>query len=107
MPRSPGSRREPGWARELRGGHPWLLSPAQRGNEHAGLPAWREGNAVRALVDGRSYLPVLAEALARTGQGDAVLFTGWRAEAEELLDDGGPPLAAALVRSEERRVGKE
>ncbi|SHN60235.1 Phosphatidylserine/phosphatidylglycerophosphate/cardiolipin synthase [Geodermatophilus obscurus] len=102
MPRSPGSRREPRWARELRGGHPWLLSSAQRGNEHAGLPAWREGNAVRALVDGRSYLPVLAEALARTGQGDAVLFTGWRAEAEELLDDGGPPLAAALVAAARR-----
>ena len=88
MSRSPASRREPRWARELRGGHPWLLSSAQRGNEHAGLPAWREGNAVRALVDGRSYLPVLAEAVGRAGTGDAVLFVGWRAEGEELLDDG-------------------
>lgn len=58
MSRSPATRREPRWARELRGGHPWLLSSAQRGNEHAGLPARREGNAVRALVDGRCYLPV-------------------------------------------------
>ncbi|RBY83858.1 phospholipase [Geodermatophilus sp. TF02-6] len=97
MVRSGKRRREPRWARELSGGHPWLLSADQRGNEHAGLPAWREGNAVRALVDGRSYLPVLAATLARAGEGDVVLFAGWRAEPDELLDDGGPPVAAALV----------
>src|SRR4051794_18841368 len=66
-------RREPRWARQLGdGGHPWLLTADERGNEAAGLPAWREGNAVRPLVDGRCYLPVLAAALARADQGDAV-----------------------------------
>jgi hypothetical protein len=33
------------------------------GHDAAGLPAWSSGNAVQALVDGRRYLPALAEAL--------------------------------------------
>ncbi|MGY2005086.1 phospholipase D-like domain-containing protein [Blastococcus sp. SYSU DS1024] len=98
-------RGEPRWARQLGdGGHPWLLTAGERGNGAAGLPAWREGNAVRALVDGRSYLPVLAEALGRAERGDAVLLAGWRTDPEELLDDGGPPLAAALVGAARRGV---
>lgn len=91
-------RRRPRWARgfdHVR--HPWLLSAQERGNDASGLPAWREGNDVCALVDGRSYLPALAAALAGTGEGDAVLFAGWRADPDELLDDGGPPVVAALV----------
>jgi phosphatidylserine/phosphatidylglycerophosphate/cardiolipin synthase-like enzyme len=79
------------------GGHPWLLSDEQRGNPAAGLPAWRSGNAAGALVDGRSYLPVLARTLAGVAEGDRVLFAGWRADPEELLDDDGPPIGAALV----------
>jgi hypothetical protein len=37
-------------------------------------------------------------ALARTGGGDVVLFAFWRAEPEEMLDDGGPPLAHCADR---------
>src|SRR4051794_24217099 len=103
VPISWGRRREPRWTRQLGdGGHPWLLTADERGNEAAGLPAWREGNAVRPLVDGRCYLPVLAAALARADPGDAVLFAGWRADPDELLDDDGPPLAAALVGAARR-----
>ena len=91
-------QREPHWAGELRDeGHPWLLTDGQRGNDASGVPAWSEGNDVRALVDGRSYLPALAAALAGASEGDGVLFAGWRADPDELLDHGGPPLAAALV----------
>jgi phosphatidylserine/phosphatidylglycerophosphate/cardiolipin synthase-like enzyme len=91
-------RQEPRWTRGLRGGeHPWLLTDGQRGNAAAGVPAWSEGNDVRALVDGRSYLPALATALATAGEGDAVLFAGWRADPDELLDDEGPSLGAALA----------
>ncbi|CCH88484.1 Phospholipase D/Transphosphatidylase (fragment) [Modestobacter italicus] len=98
-------RREPRWARTLRGGEePWLLSAGQRGNDAAGLPVWSEGNDVQALVDGRSYLPVLADALAGATAGDAVLFAGWRAEPDEFLDDAGPPVAAALVGAATRRA---
>lgn len=41
---------------------------------------------------GRVPVPWLARVA-----GDLVLFADWRAESEELLDDGGPQLAAALV----------
>ncbi|RBY85072.1 phospholipase, partial [Blastococcus sp. TF02A-30] len=96
-------RREPRWARELRdGGHPWLLVGPQRGNHAAGLPDLAEGNDVRPLVDGRAYLAALAEALGRAGGGARVLFAGWRADADELLQDGGPTLAEALVAAVER-----
>jgi phosphatidylserine/phosphatidylglycerophosphate/cardiolipin synthase-like enzyme len=97
VPSSRVHRREPRWARELRGGHRWLLTAAQRGNAASGLPAWTEDNAVHAFVDGRSYLSALAETLDGVGPGDVVLFACWRAEPDELLDDGGPPLGAALV----------
>ncbi|WP_245177360.1 phospholipase D family protein [Geodermatophilus sp. DF01-2] len=91
-------RREPRWARGFdRARHPWLLSDGERGNAASALPAWREGNDVRALIDGRSYLPSLAAALAGAREDDVVLFAGWRAEPDELLDDEGPPIAAALV----------
>jgi phosphatidylserine/phosphatidylglycerophosphate/cardiolipin synthase-like enzyme len=104
VPRSPVRRREPRWARKQRGGHPWLLSTAQRGNDSSGLPAWSEGNAVQALIDGRSYLSSLATVLDGTGPGDVVLFACWRAEPEELLADGGPPLSGALVGAARREA---
>jgi phosphatidylserine/phosphatidylglycerophosphate/cardiolipin synthase-like enzyme len=97
VPSFPVHRREPRWARALRGGHPWLLSAAQRGNSASGLPAWTEGNVVQALVDGRSYLAALADELAGAGRGDVVLLATWRAEPAELLADDGPPVSAALV----------
>ena len=91
-------RREPRWARDLHdGGHPWLLVGDERGNPAAGIPDLSEGNDVRALVDGRAYLSALAAALCRA-EGDArVLFAGWRTDADELLEDGGPSLAGALA----------
>ena len=91
-------RREPRWTGGLLGGgHPWLLTGEQRGNDAAGVPVWSGGNDVRALVDGRAYLPALAQALAGAGPDDAVLFAGWRADPDELLDDGGPSIGAALA----------
>jgi phosphatidylserine/phosphatidylglycerophosphate/cardiolipin synthase-like enzyme len=104
VPRSPIHRREPRWARELHGGHPWLLTDEQRGNGASGLPAWTEGNAVQALIDGRSYLSSLAAALEGAGPEDVVLFACFRAEPDELLDDGGPPLSAALLGTARRKA---
>jgi phosphatidylserine/phosphatidylglycerophosphate/cardiolipin synthase-like enzyme len=96
-------RREPRWARDLRdGGHPWLLSGAQRGNDAAGIPDWSEDNDVRALVDGRSYLPALAAALAGAGSEGTVLFAGWRADPDQLLADEGPSLRSALAEAAAR-----
>ena len=91
-------RRAPRWTGALpHAGHPWLLTDEQRGNDAAGVRAWSEANDVRALVDGRCYLPALAAALAAADEGDAVLFAGWRADADELLGDEGPSLGTALV----------
>lgn len=75
----------------------WFLTAAERGNPVTGLPAWTEGNAVRALSHGRPYLTTLQHAVDATGDGDLVLLTGWRADAEQRLDDtpAGEVLAAA------------
>ncbi|MGY2078120.1 MULTISPECIES: phospholipase D family protein [unclassified Blastococcus] len=102
MPFWPRRRREPPWVRRLGGGHPWLLTAEQRGNSATTLPAWREGNAVDAVVDGRPYLRQLRAVLDAAGAEDLVLLASWRAEPEELLDDDGPPFAAALVGAARR-----
>ncbi|WP_249933143.1 phospholipase D-like domain-containing protein [Blastococcus sp. CCUG 61487] len=57
---------------------------------------------MRALVDGRDYLAELARALARVGDGDAVLLVGWRADADELLDDDGPSVGEAFAAAARR-----
>jgi phosphatidylserine/phosphatidylglycerophosphate/cardiolipin synthase-like enzyme len=91
-------RRAPRWARQLgTPGHPWLLSEDERGNSASGLGAWTEGNDVRSLVDGRSYFTALAAALDGAGKGDALLFAGYRADADQLLDDEGPTVTAGLA----------
>lgn len=74
----------------------WFLRSAERGNEATRLRAWTEGNVVRLLVHGASYLSVLAEALAGAGAEDHVLFGGWRSDCEELLTPGGPTVGQAL-----------
>ncbi|WP_241175873.1 phosphatase domain-containing protein [Modestobacter sp. KNN46-3] len=74
----------------------WFLSAAERGNDTTRLQAWTEGNRVRPLVHGRSYLPVLADVLADAGRGDLVYLAGWRGDTDELLTDDGPTVGAAL-----------
>jgi phosphatidylserine/phosphatidylglycerophosphate/cardiolipin synthase-like enzyme len=74
----------------------WFLSAFERGNPATDLSAWTEGNAVRPLVHGRVYFEALARALETTGDGDLVHFVGWRADADELLADGGPTVGEAL-----------
>jgi phosphatidylserine/phosphatidylglycerophosphate/cardiolipin synthase-like enzyme len=74
----------------------WFLSDLERGNAATRLSAWTEGNAVRPLVHGRVYYDALASALATAGDGDSVQFVGWRADADQLLLDGGPTVGEAL-----------
>ena len=83
----------------------WFLSDFERGNGSTRLEAWTEGNAVRPLVHGRVYYDALAKALAAAGDGDSVQFVGWRADADELLADGGPTVVEAL--SGAARAGRE
>jgi phosphatidylserine/phosphatidylglycerophosphate/cardiolipin synthase-like enzyme len=99
----PGLRAAVGLEQPRAGGaRDWLLSAAERGNDATRLRAWTEGNAARRLVHGAAYLSVLAEALDRAGEGDSVLFAGWRADADELLAPDGPTVAQALTRAAER-----
>ncbi|MGY1750568.1 phospholipase D family protein [Modestobacter sp. SYSU DS0511] len=74
----------------------WFLTAAERGNDSTRLQPWTEGNVVRPLVDGRTYLAALAEALAGAGRGDHVYLTGWRGDTDELLTDDGPTVGEAL-----------
>ena len=74
----------------------WFLSEFERGNGATRLGAWTEGNTVRPLVHGRVYYDALARALAAAGEGDSVQFVGWRADADQLLADGGPTVGEAL-----------
>ena len=80
----------------------WLLTAAERGNRGTALRAWTDGNAVRALAHGRSYFPVLADALQQATIGDLVALIGWRADADEPLQSGGPRLADALSTAARR-----
>ncbi len=92
-----------GWG-EDRGGDPlppghlqhWLLSRAERGNDHTRLRAWTEGNEVVPLVHGRTYFPELLRALEGAGDGDLVMLTDWRGDPDELLTDDGPTVGRAL-----------
>ena len=74
----------------------WLLTAFERGNRATRLRAWTEGNAVRALVHGRTYFATLASALATAGPDAAVQMVGWRADVDEPLDDDGPTVGTAL-----------
>ena len=80
----------------------WFLTSAERGNDATRLRPWTEGNAVRPLIDGRSYFPVLQRALEVTGDGDSVFFTAWRGDPDERLTDGGPPISQVLSRAARR-----
>ncbi|NKT41429.1 phospholipase [Rhodococcus hoagii] len=68
--------------------HPWFLSDDERGNGDTRIPAWTDGNEVTPLIHGRAYFEALAEALARAGSNDLVLFTDWRGDADQQLVDG-------------------
>jgi hypothetical protein len=48
-------------------------------------------------VRGRTYFPVLAEALAATTRGDAVLLAGWRADSDDW-DAAAPRLLTGPFR---------
>lgn len=74
----------------------WFLTAEQRGNDATRIRPWTDGNAVRALVHGRTYFAVVAEELAQAGEGDLVLFSDWRGDPDERLTDGGPTVTEAL-----------
>ena len=82
----------------------WFLTADERGNDATRLRAWTEGNVVRPLIHGRSYFPVLQEALDGTGDGDLVFFTDWRGDPDQRLTDDGPGVAEVLSLASHRGV---
>ncbi|HEY7175604.1 MAG TPA: phospholipase, partial [Micromonosporaceae bacterium] len=72
----------------------WLLSNDERGNPDTCLDgrrhgsAWSDGNAVTPLIHGKTYFDQLRRALDDTTGGDLVMFTDWRGDPDEKLDDG-------------------
>lgn len=82
--------------------HRWLLTAGERGNDATRLRAWTAGNAVHALVHGGEYFAVTRAALAAAGAGDSVLFSGWRADADERLGPDGLTVGAALCAAARR-----
>ncbi len=66
----------------------WFLTATERDNHQTRVRAWTRGNAVRPLVDGRTYFEALARALRDAPSGTTVLFTDWRSDPDEHLADG-------------------
>ena len=72
----------------------WFLSADERGNPHTDIDrqhpdgrAWTTGNRATALVHGAEYFARLLAALEPLGEGDLVLLTDWRGDADERLGD--------------------
>ena len=89
----------------------WLLTSAERGNEHTVIDAahegraWSEGNLVRPLIHGATYFAELYERIEATGAGDVIVFTDWQGDADErLTGEPGSEVLAVLGRAVERGV---
>ncbi|WP_149359576.1 phospholipase D-like domain-containing protein [Lolliginicoccus suaedae] len=81
---------------------PWLLTARERDNPQAAVSAWTTGNLVRPLIDGHDYFARLATTLAAARDGDLVLFTDWRGDPEQVLDENGTTIAGALAGAARR-----
>jgi phosphatidylserine/phosphatidylglycerophosphate/cardiolipin synthase-like enzyme len=75
--------------------HDLLLTPDERGNPDTGIDrrlgdgtAWTSGNVVTPLIHGRDYFAALYDAISATQPDDLVMFTDWRGDPDEELDDG-------------------
>ncbi len=85
----------------------WFLTPEERGNPDTSIDtrraderAWTAGNAVTALIHGRTYFERLLERVEAMGPGDLLCFTDWRGDGDERLADGtGQDVAAILIRA--------
>lgn len=89
----------------------WFLEPAERGNpnslidaRHADGAGWTTGNDVTALVHGAPYFSALSAAVAAQRRGDLLLFTDWRGDPDERLDETGGEVGAVLGRAAHRGV---
>ncbi|MGI8691462.1 MAG: phospholipase D family protein [Geodermatophilaceae bacterium] len=89
----------------------WLLSSRERGNavtrldrRHDDGSAWTAGNEVHVLVHGASYFPELLRCIRLTRAGDLLLFTDWRGDPDQVLDDDGSEVSRVLCEAAARGV---
>jgi phosphatidylserine/phosphatidylglycerophosphate/cardiolipin synthase-like enzyme len=89
----------------------WLLSADERGNPDTHIDArrgdgraWSSGNAVTPLIHGRAYFAALSEAVSATQAGDLVMFTDWRGDPDEVLDDEGTAVSSLFCHAAARGV---
>ncbi|MGA8846491.1 MAG: phospholipase D-like domain-containing protein [Nocardioides sp.] len=89
----------------------WMLTAAERGNDHTRLDdahpgvAWSEGNRVRPLLHGVTYFAELYQRIEATGPGDVIVFADWQGDADQrLTDETGSEVLATLGRAAARGV---
>jgi phosphatidylserine/phosphatidylglycerophosphate/cardiolipin synthase-like enzyme len=90
----------------------WFLSPAERGNPHTDIDrqrgdgrAWTLDNRAIPLVHGAVYFARLLDAVRDLGEGDLVLMTDWRGDADERLgDEDGSEVGEVLAGLARRGV---
>ncbi len=90
--------------------HDWLLSAAERDNDHTDLDrrhdgtAWTVGNAARPLVHGAVYFAELLACVRALRAGDLLLFTDWRGDPDERLAGPGTEVSRVLCEAAARGV---
>ena len=89
-------RRPSGWDSRARAQSRTGSSPRRARQRIDPAPRVDRGQRRRLLVHGRVYFRALTKALAAAGDGDLVLFVGWRGDGDEQLGDGGPTVVEAL-----------
>jgi phosphatidylserine/phosphatidylglycerophosphate/cardiolipin synthase-like enzyme len=72
----------------------WFLTANERGNPATTIDRrhpepWTDGNVCRPLVHGSTYFARLHDELITLRRGDAIFFTDWRTDPDELLTDTG------------------
>ena len=74
----------------------WFLTAAERGNPATRLDgrrgdglAWSTGNDVTVLVHGMTYFAELLRSIRLMRAGDLLLFTDWRGDPDQRLDETG------------------
>ncbi len=89
----------------------WFLTAEERGNRATRLDrrrgdgrAWTSGNDAVALVHGDRYFGELLRRIEQVRTGDLVMFTDWRGDPDQHLDDLGTDISHALCTAAARGV---
>jgi phosphatidylserine/phosphatidylglycerophosphate/cardiolipin synthase-like enzyme len=89
----------------------WFLTADERGNpatrldcRHTDGSAWSTGNDVTVLVHGMSYFTELLRSVRLMRAGDLLLFTDWRGDPDQRLDEAGNQVSRVFADAAARGV---